>query len=155
MVSFHQVSPPNPVYASPFPIHATSPVHLIFLDFIVRAILGEQNRSLSSPLCSFLQSHVTSSLLGPTSRVTLTLISFKRSSPYRAVNTLRLGHKNQHVDGVQTNNWSLLWDSHTISSQKANALQSNITWHQLPSAWTVKNVAGLVDWEDNIKNDLN
>jgi hypothetical protein len=32
---------------------------------ITRKILGEEYRSLSSSLCSFLHSHVTSSLLGP------------------------------------------------------------------------------------------
>ena len=49
----------------PSPIHATCPAHLILLDFITRTILGEQYRSLSSSLCSFLHSPVTSSLLGP------------------------------------------------------------------------------------------
>jgi len=47
------------------PIRATCPARLIFLDFITRAILGEEYRSLSSSLCSFLHSPVTSSLLGP------------------------------------------------------------------------------------------
>ena len=47
------------------PIHATFPAHLILLDFTTRTILGEQHRSLSSALCSFLHSAVTSSLLGP------------------------------------------------------------------------------------------
>ena len=46
-------------------IRATCSSHLILLDFITRAILGEEYRSLSSSLCSFLQSLVTSSLLGP------------------------------------------------------------------------------------------
>ena len=54
----------NPVYASPLPIRATSPAHIIFLDFITRKILGEY-RSLSSPLRSFLLSPVTLSLLWP------------------------------------------------------------------------------------------
>ena len=45
------------------PIRATCPAHL--LDFITRTILGEEYRSLISSLCSFLQSPVTSSLLGP------------------------------------------------------------------------------------------
>ena len=55
----------NPVYASTLPIRAKCPTHLILLDLITRIILGEQYRSLSSSLCSFLQSPVTSSLLGP------------------------------------------------------------------------------------------
>ena len=52
----------NPVYACPLPIHATCPTHLILLDFITRTVFGEQYRSLSSSLCSFLHSPVTSSL---------------------------------------------------------------------------------------------
>ena len=52
----------NPVHASPLPICATGPAHLILLDLITRTILGEQYRSLSSSLCSFLHSLVTSSL---------------------------------------------------------------------------------------------
>ena len=47
------------------PIRATYPVHLILLDFITRTILGEQYRSLSLSICSFLHSPVNSSFLGP------------------------------------------------------------------------------------------
>jgi hypothetical protein len=46
------------------PIRATRPVHLILLDFITRTILGEEYRPLSSSICSFLQSPLTSSLSG-------------------------------------------------------------------------------------------
>ena len=46
-------------------IRATCPAHLILLDFITRTILGEEYRSLSSTLCSYIHSLVTSSLLGP------------------------------------------------------------------------------------------
>ena len=46
------------------PIRATSPAHLILLDFITRTILGEEYRLLSSLLCNLLHSPVTSSLLG-------------------------------------------------------------------------------------------
>jgi hypothetical protein len=55
----------NTVYASPLPIRATWPAHFILLDLITRTIFGEQYRSLSSSLYSFLHSPVTSSLLGP------------------------------------------------------------------------------------------
>ena len=47
------------------PIRVTCPAHLILLGFITQKILGEECRSLSSSLCSFLHSPVTSSLLGP------------------------------------------------------------------------------------------
>ena len=47
------------------PIHATCPAHLILLYLITRTIFGEQYRSLSSSLCSYLHSPVTSSILSP------------------------------------------------------------------------------------------
>ena len=47
------------------PIRATHPAHLILLDLNSRIISGEQCRSLSSSLCSFLHSPNTSSLLSP------------------------------------------------------------------------------------------
>ena len=47
------------------PIRATCATHLSLLDFITQKVLGEEYISLSTSLCSFLQSPVTSSLLGP------------------------------------------------------------------------------------------
>jgi hypothetical protein len=44
------------------PIRATFPAHLIFLDFIILIILGEDCKSCSSSLCSFLHPHITLSL---------------------------------------------------------------------------------------------
>jgi hypothetical protein len=44
------------------PIRTTCPAHLILLHFITRTIFGEQYRSLSSSLCSFLHFPVTLSL---------------------------------------------------------------------------------------------
>jgi hypothetical protein len=47
-----------------FPIHATCPTPLIFLDLIFLVWLGEEYKLWSSSLCSFLQSSVNSSLFG-------------------------------------------------------------------------------------------
>jgi len=65
VVSFPQVSPPKPVYASPLPHTRYMSRPSCFLDSVTRTVLGEEYRSLSSSLCSFLHFLVTSSLLGP------------------------------------------------------------------------------------------
>ena len=57
----HQVS----VCTSPLPHSCYMPAHLILLHLITRITFSEQYRSLSSSLCSFLHSPVTSSLLCP------------------------------------------------------------------------------------------
>ena len=68
----HQV----PVYTSPLPnICYMTPLHIIFFfDLINQAVLGEEKRSFSFPLCSFLYTLVTSSLWGASS-VFSTLLS--------------------------------------------------------------------------------
>jgi len=76
------------------PTCATFPAHLILLNLITRIIFGEKNRSLSSPLCSFLHSRATSSLLGPNillntlfsntlSLRTSLILSYQVSHPYK------------------------------------------------------------------------
>ena len=63
VVSFHHFSPPKSCIHLSF-IRVTCSAHLFLLDLITRTILGEQYRSLSSSLGSFLHSPVILSLLG-------------------------------------------------------------------------------------------
>ena len=65
-VLFFSGFPTKTLYTSLFSlIRATCLVHPILLDFIIRTILGEEYRSLSSSLWSLHQSPITLSLLGP------------------------------------------------------------------------------------------
>ena len=65
MVSFPQVSPPEPFICLSSHSHVLHDQPIILLYFINRTRSGEEYRALSSSLCSFLHSSVTSSLLGP------------------------------------------------------------------------------------------
>jgi len=49
-------------------------------------------------------------LTAPTHAPTKRICVIQGFSPYRAVNTFRLGYKNQSVDDVQRNIRSLFWD---------------------------------------------
>ena len=64
VVTFPQVFPSDPCMHSPS-IRVPCPDHHICLDFMIRITFGEQNRSLSSSLCSLLHSPLISSALGP------------------------------------------------------------------------------------------
>jgi len=66
VIYFLQVYPSKPfTRLSAAPIRATCPTRLILLNLITRKMLGEEYKSSSYPMCSFLHSPVTSSLLGP------------------------------------------------------------------------------------------
>jgi hypothetical protein len=78
VASLPQVFPPNPWIRLSFRC-ATCTIHHFLLDFITRIIYGVQYRSLSSSICSFLHSPVTSSLLAPN--------RYHRATKLRCVNS--------------------------------------------------------------------
>ena len=83
-----------------YPIRATCPAHLILLDFITQTIFGEQDRSLSFSICSFLYSPVTLSLIGPN-----ILLKTLFSNILSLRSTLNMGPSFTPIQ----NNWQKLW----------------------------------------------
>ena len=65
MVCFFNVFLQEACSISVLPVHAICPAYLVFLNLISHIICGQQYKSWSPSLCSFFQSPVTSSLLGP------------------------------------------------------------------------------------------
>jgi hypothetical protein len=85
----------NTVYTSALPHTCYMPTHLILLDLINRTILGREYRPLSSSLCNFFHSPVTSSLLSTPFSNTLSLRSSPNvrdqvSHPYKTTGNIRI-----------------------------------------------------------------
>ena len=91
------------------PIRATCSSHLILFDLITRTLLGEQYRSLSSSLCIFLHSPVTSSFLDPNILLS-TIFS----------NTLNVSDQVSHA--YKTTGKFILWQRIKINKSKIQAI---------------------------------
>ena len=91
--------PTNILYAPPLsPIRATLHAPLILHNLTTRTTRGEQYRSVSSSLCSFLHSTVTSSLFGPNILLN-TLLSniLSLRSPSMWATKFHTHTKNRHI----------------------------------------------------------
>jgi len=119
--TFPRVSPSKPcIHLSSHPICATCPAHLILLDLITRKTVGEQYRPLSSSLCSFLNSPVTSSFSSPNTPLNTPLsttlgvcsslsVSDQVSHPNKTINKLTVLYLNLQVFGYQTATQNILY----------------------------------------------
>ena len=92
------------------PIRATCPAHLIRLDFTTRTILGEEYRSLSSSLCSFLHSPVTSKAQtfssAPYSQTPSACIPPSMSATkFQPIQNNRQNHSSPHQAGEPNFSW--------------------------------------------------
>jgi len=92
---FHQVLPSNRVYKFLFScIYTMCPAYRILLDLINRLILCGRHSLWIISLCSFPQSHLTSSVLGPSIFVsTLVSNTLNQCSSIYMVNQVSNSHK--------------------------------------------------------------
>ena len=93
-IQFPHQDPTHPLSS---PICATCPIRLILLDFVSRAILGEEYRSFSSSLCNLLHSPITSSLLGSNTLLNTKFSNIHRSSPPTMSTTKFNAHTKQQA----------------------------------------------------------
>jgi hypothetical protein len=137
VVSFPQVFHQNPVQASPLPIRAKCPAYPILFDFITYTIVSEECRSWSSSLWSFLNSPVTSTLLGRNSLLS-TLFS----------NTL----SHQKRTNWQPRKYQLIYNEYTQCSQFSGETHDsavsmcNRLWFRRPvfRIWAPTNAFSLI-----------
>jgi len=88
-----------------FHIRATRPVRPTPLDLITRIIMGEEYRSLSFSLCSFLHSPVTSSLLRPNLFSTLFSNNLSQGSSLSVSNQASHPYKPSKIIVLYIANW--------------------------------------------------
>ena len=135
--------PTKPCIHLSSPIRATCTAHLILLDLTTRTIFGEQYKSLSSSLCSFLHSPVTTPLLDPNILLhtlfsnTLSLrsslsVSDQVSHPYKTTHTYIpiITYSENHEFVPQTRqptagHWSEVLRKNWWENQKRQVQESN------------------------------